>query len=263
MNLTDLSQNFHQAFQQDLYQILLWAMLLLAPVVFLILFNITAPYGRFARPGWGPSVTNRIGWLVMEAPASLLVAYIILFEAELNIVILVFLSIWQVHYFHRAFIYPFTLTVNKSMPIAIVLMAILFNSINAFLNGYHFVLNGQKYNLDWLLSPSFLVGLSLYTAGFILTKKSDAILRGLREADESDYRIPYGIFYKYISCPNYLGEIVQWAGWALLTMSPAGLVFLIWTIANLVPRALAHHRWYKETFPDYPEQRKALVPGLL
>ena len=57
-------------------------------------------------------------------------------------------------------------------------------------------------------------------------------------------------------------EIVEWLGWALLTWSPAGLAFAAWTMANLVPRARAHHRWYRERFPDYPARRKALVPGL-
>jgi hypothetical protein len=40
----------------------------------------------------------------------------------------------------------------------------------------------------------------------------------------------------------------------------AGFVFLVWTIANLAPRAIAHHKWYGETFPDYPPGRKALLP---
>jgi hypothetical protein len=30
-----------------------------------------------------------------------------------------------------------------------------------------------------------------------------------------------------------------------------------------VPRALAHHRWYRTTFPDYPPARTAIIPGLL
>ena len=33
--------------------------------------------------------------------------------------------------------------------------------------------------------------------------------------------------------------------------------------ANLVPRALATHRWYRERFPDYPQDRKALIPFVL
>ncbi len=35
------------------------------------------------------------------------------------------------------------------------------------------------------------------------------------------------------------------------------------TAATLVPRALAHHEWYRERFADYPPERRALVPFLL
>ena len=65
-----------------------------------------------------------------------------------------------------------------------------------------------------------------------------------------------------MSCPNYLGELVEWAAWALLTGSLAGLSFFCFSAANLVPRARSHHRWYQSRFPDYPAQRKALLPGL-
>ncbi|MDH5284165.1 MAG: 3-oxo-5-alpha-steroid 4-dehydrogenase, partial [Gemmatimonadota bacterium] len=34
------------------------------------------------------------------------------------------------------------------------------------------------------------------------------------------------------------------------------------TVANLAPRAWSHHRWYLEKFPDYPPDRKALIPHL-
>jgi hypothetical protein len=65
-----------------------------------------------------------------------------------------------------------------------------------------------------------------------------------------------------VSCPNYLGEIVQWFGWALLGWSLPGLAFALFTLANLAPRAYAHHRWYLATFPDYPRDRAALLPNL-
>ncbi|MFC1990171.1 hypothetical protein ACFLVW_06425 [Chloroflexota bacterium] len=39
-----------------------------------------------------------------------------------------------------------------------------------------------------------------------------------------------------------------------------GLAFAVWTMANLVPRARAHHAWYHKHFPDYPAGRKVLVP---
>ena len=52
--------------------------------------------------------------------------------------------------------------------------------------------------------------------------------------------------------PNYLGEIVEWTGWALATWSLAGLAFAVYTAANLAPRAVANHDWYLSTFDDYP-----------
>jgi protein-S-isoprenylcysteine O-methyltransferase Ste14 len=68
--------------------------------------------------------------------------------------------------------------------------------------------------------------------------------------------------YRWISCPNYFGEIVEWIGWAIATWSLAGLAFALWTAANLAPRAHSHHQWYRESFADYPQERKALVPRL-
>ena len=38
---------------------------------------------------------------------------------------------------------------------------------------------------------------------------------------------------------------------------------LVWVIANLFPRALSHHKWYKEKFSDYPKNRKAIIPGII
>ncbi|MBN2807577.1 MAG: 3-oxo-5-alpha-steroid 4-dehydrogenase, partial [Prolixibacteraceae bacterium] len=65
------------------------------------------------------------------------------------------------------------------------------------------------------------------------------------------------------SCPNFLGEIIEWAGFALLCWSFPSLAFLIWTMVNLIPRALDHHRWYRTHFEGYPQQRKAILPKLL
>ena len=42
----------------------------------------------------------------------------------------------------------------------------------------------------------------------------------------------------------------------------AGLAFAVFTAANLGPRARSNHSWYQENFPDYPEGRRALIPGV-
>jgi len=77
------------------------------------------------------------------------------------------------------------------------------------------------------------------------------------------YKIPNGGLFRWISCPNYLGEIIEWVGWALATWSLPGMSFALWTAANLIPRAISHHKWYKTKFKDYPHRRKAIIPGVL
>ena len=89
----------------------------------------------------------------------------------------------------------------------------------------------------------------------------NALLR-LRKRGRTGYVVPQGGAYRYISCPNYLGEILEWTGWAVATWSLGGLAFCVFTAANLVPRARSNHRWYRENFPDYPPGRRALIPGV-
>ena len=75
--------------------------------------------------------------------------------------------------------------------------------------------------------------------------------------------LPRGGAFELVSCPNLAGEIVEWIGFALMSWSLPGLAFAMWTAANLVPRALWRHRWYRERFPGYPAKRRAVIPRLL
>ena len=120
-----------------------------------------------------------------------------------------------------------------------------------------------SYPVSWLGDPRFLAGAVLFAAGLALNISSDHTLRGLRRPGETGYRIPHGGAYRWVSSPNYLGEMVEWSGWALATWSLPGLAFALYTIANLAPRAMANHSWYQERFPEYPAERRALLPYVL
>lgn len=250
--------------EQVIFNGLLICWFVLAVIVFLTLFFVVAPYGRHIRSGWGHTIDNRMGWVIMEAPAPIVFAVCFMLGNNTNTVTaLVFLGLWEAHYIHRAFIYPLGLRgIAKRMPMAVMSFALLFNAMNGYLNGrYVFTFSGG-YSSEWLGDPRFITGLALFLIGFIINRRADQILRRLRRPGESVYKIAHSGLYRWVSCPNYFGEITIWIGWAVATWSLPGLAFAVWTAANLMPRARAHHAWYREHFPDYPQERKALVPGL-
>ena len=242
------------------YQIVLIVWAAIAVVILPLLFLITAPYGRHSRSGWGPMIDARAGWVVMEAAAPLLFALFFVLGGRTDAVSWVFLFMWQSHYAYRAFVYPFRRRSGGTMPLSIALSGLLFNVINGYMQGRFLFSLGPAPSADWLSDPRFIVGCILFFAGLCIHVNADEVLRRLRKPGESGYKIPRGGLYGWVSSPNYFGEIVQWTGWALATWSAAGLVFAFWTVANLLPRARSHHRWYREQFADYPRERKALIP---
>ena len=248
----------------EFHSYLVVAVFVAAALTFIALFYVTAPYGRHLRTGWGPTIPVRIGWIVMESPAVLLfVAVYAVGDHALSTVPLILLGLWQFHYVYRSFIYPFRIRSSaKRMPISIVGMAILFNCINATINAYWISQLGD-YPDAWLTSSAFIIGASVFVIGWAINQHSDAVLFRLRGPGETGYKIPRGGLYRWASFPNYLGEMLEWVGWAIAAWSLAGLAFAVFTIANLLPRAIANHRWYRNEFADYPPERRAVIPYLL
>ena len=244
---------------------LVWGVFGLAAVTFAGLLRLKAPYGRhYSGRGWGPDLPNRVGWIVMELPAPAVFAGVYLMgDAAGGTTPLVLLGLWQCHYLNRAVVHPLrTRTAGKRIPLAVVASAITFNVLNAYVQA-RWVSEFGRYDAEWLRDPRFLAGVLVFVVGFALNNHADNVLLRLRKPGETGYSIPRGGAFRRVSCPNYLGELIEWAGWALATWSLAGVAFVVYTAANLVPRALAHHEWYKARFPDYPPDRKAVFPGLL
>ena len=170
------------------------------------------------------------------------------------------ISLFTLHYFNRSFIYPFrTKTQGKTIPLSIVVMALFHNLVNGFIIGY-FITHFSSYTNDWFISWQFILGIGLFFFGMITNMRSDTILIKLRTKASDGYKIPYGGPFKYISAPNLAGEMLEWIGFAVLCWSLPAFCFAFFTFCNLFPRALANHRWYKQTFPDYPKDRKAVIP---
>jgi hypothetical protein len=242
------------------YDWLVIAWIALAVVTFIALFFVNAPYGRFTRGlgrmcaavgliSWNPLAHRswcyrRRRWRGNRWPSSS--------------------CSWVAHYLHRSFIYPFRLRSSRpDMTVSVIAMGAAYNLGNGYLNARYLFTLGPDLQVSWLLDPRFIFGFIIFWLGYALNQHSDRVLIGLRKGGDTGYRIPYGGGYRFVSCPNYLGEMVEWGGWALACWNPGATAFFIWTVANLAPRAIMTHRWYRDRFPDYPGNRKALIPFVL
>lgn len=239
----------------------LWLWIALALAVMPVIFFKTAPYGRHTPANARFTLQSRYGWCLMETPSVLMLLAAFVMTPVRGALPFVFLALWQLHYVNRAFIYPFRMRGgDRPMPWAIVLSAFSFTALNGFFNGWAITHNDYTH---WASDPRCALGALVFLLGFAINQHADHVLRNLRKPGDSGYHIPHGGLYRFISCPNYFGELVEWSGWAIATWSLAGCSFALWTLANLLPRALAHHAWYRRTFPDYPPTRRALIPFLL
>ncbi|CAA0099366.1 Uncharacterised protein [BD1-7 clade bacterium] len=251
----------------EIYHYLLYFLFGFSALSFVGSFFFTTPYGRFKETTSKFDLPPLPGWLLLESPC-LFAAALTFFLAGGNssaLVPLIFICIWQTHYFYRSVLFPILVVNKNSKPVNLsgILVGIVFNSLNGFLNGYAFAHADHLLDPSWLTSPYFIVGIILMVVGVTINIKSDTILRNLRKPGDTGYKIPRGGMYRWISVPNYFGEIVEWTGLAIASCTPASLAFLCFTIANLFPRALAHHKWYREKFADYPKERKAIIPFVL
>lgn len=247
------------------FDLLCLAWTAIAMVLFPVLLKVRQPYGKHVSNKWGPMIGNNLGWFIMELPALLVFCYFLGMNFNIsNLLVLVAGCLWCLHYIHRAVIFPFLLrTRGKKMPLLIVMFAVLFNTVNGFLNGYwlsHFAGNTVP---DEGSELRIIAGALLFVGGFAVNKYHDSVLIQLRKVTKSGYQVPVSGLFRFVSCPNYLGEIIAWTGFLLVTLSLPALSFLVWTLVNLVPRAIDHHQWYLREFPDYPADRKAIFPFLI
>jgi len=249
---------------ESIYNSILYPWLFLGLFSFFLLFFITAPYGRHNKK-MGLMINGRLGWFIQEIISPLTFAYFFIMGDSIKTPEMwVFFILWMGHYFNRSIIFPLRQKNAKDSALIVVFSAISFNIINGFINGFYLgsqTLIQHQY-ANYFTSYNFIIGISIFIVGAFINIKSDEILFNLRK-NNTGYSIPKEFMYRYISCPNYFGEIIEWFGFAIMVWNMPAFIFLLWTIFNLLPRAIAHHKWYQNQFSDYPTNRKAIIPFIL
>ena len=253
------------------YDLALEAALVLSVVVAIFAPFVPSPYGRFADPRFGPACSARVGWWLMELPATVVFAAVFSWEYQGDLVPAVFAVIWALHYINRGWLQPFLMRPARGQPATFSALVVacgwLVTGLHAYLHARYICRLGG-YTTAWLADPRFVSGCLVYYAALAANIHADAVTRSLRSQAEAAaglrvYRIPQGGLFEFVSCPAYLTELLAWGGFAMATWSLAGVFILLVSAANLVPRALETHRWYGRTFKDYPLRRRALLPYIL
>ena len=120
----------------DFFYDLLYIMFIVGLVVFVSLYFVDAGYGKMRSEKWGPSMSNKVGWFLMEVPVFLVVLYLYFKSFPLyggmtkNVPYWIVFLIFEFHYFQRSFIFPFLLKGKGKMPFAIMFLSVVWNLIN-------------------------------------------------------------------------------------------------------------------------------------
>lgn len=257
--------------QLTTYYILVAAMAAMGLLVFICLFFFKAGYGYLSTSNWGPKISNKLAWVLMEAPSFCFLLYYTLSYAfsgveavNENVVLYVIAGFFLLHYFQRAFIFPLLLRGKSKMPVAIMAMGMVFNTLNSwFIGTWLFkVAPAGYYTIEWFWSPQFIIGAIIFVAGMLINLHSDHVIRHLRKPGDTKHYIPKKGFYKYVTSANYFGEFTEWVGFAILSWSLCGVLFAFWTFCNLAPRSKSLTEKYIAEFGDEYESlhKKNMIP---
>ena len=227
-------------------------------------FKVEAAYGRYADAIKSRfKINGRIGWIVQESPSFIIPAiyfwnnFEVLKQKRRNHFLLLMFCL---HYFHRSFIFPLFIQPRRPNPLLVHVFAFMF----CMWNGY---MQGASLNLVEIKSGPMMyyIGLLIMVVGAAVNIKSDYYLISLRKnrPPGKDYIIPQGGLFHLVSCPNYFGEMVEWIGFSIASGEIPQIAFAFFTLANLLPRAVQHHNYYRMRFDEYPRTRKALIPFVL
>ena len=250
---------FSTKMSEHSFNLYLIVMSAIAVVVFVSLYFVDAGYGKFYNKKWGPAVNNKLGWVLMESPVFVAMLLLWLFsDMRGDLVRIAFLFLFELHYIQRSFVFPFRMRGNSVMPLSIVVMGVVFNVLNALMQGgwIFYISPDDYYGRDWLTDPRFIAGFLVFIIGMYINIQSDDIIRNLRKDGDTRHYLPKQGMFRYVTSANYFGEFVEWVGFAILTWSWAGAVFALWTFANLGPRADHIYKMYQSEFGKALDTKK-------
>jgi len=126
----------------------------------------------------------------------------------------------------------------------------------------------QSINLDDITLRHY-VAISLFLYAWYNQFMSNLILASLRKNHSGTvvtqkHLLPVGGYFESVSSPHMYFEILIYVAlYIILHNNSSWLFVLCWVISNQIENAWLTHKWYMETYPNYPKSRKAIFPNFL
>ncbi|CCE30099.1 hypothetical protein E4U22_001262 [Claviceps purpurea] len=109
-----------------------------------------------------------------------------------------------------------------------------------------------------------LVGLALYLFSETGNALVHLYLSSLRSPGGTERKIPSGYGFSLVTCPNYMYEILAWAGIIIVSRDWSVALFISIGAAQMYTWAKGKEMAYRKEFPDkYKKKRYGILPGLL
>ncbi|KKY22181.1 putative steroid alpha reductase family protein [Phaeomoniella chlamydospora] len=148
---------------------------------------------------------------------------------------------------------------------------------NIFKNCAHYWILGGLNIAPWVYRPSaptatqspntvlLYSGIVIYVIGELGNLSSHLTLKGLRSAGGKERGIPQGVFFRLVTCPNYMFEILAWFGMYFVSnLSWALLVMLVVSAGQMIIWGKKKERRYRKEFGDkYKKKRSTVLPGII
>ena len=211
----------------------------------------TLQYSKFSK---GTGVSARMAMIILYVlPIIVATAAAWSYLRNASIIQLVVYGVVTLHFAKRVLESLFLHKYSGTMAIPTLIFITFFYSFVAGMISY---LNAQSIST---MDAWFYLGMTIFLVGESGNFYHHKLLADLRKNREG-YHIPQGGFFEHAACPHYFFELVSWLGILFLSRHLFAFMALIAFTAYLTERSIKTRQWYQENFPEYPLERKCIVP---
>ncbi|VUC23901.1 unnamed protein product [Clonostachys rosea] len=108
------------------------------------------------------------------------------------------------------------------------------------------------------------VGLVVYLFGELSNASVHLYLASLRSTGGTERKIPLGFSFTLVTCPNYMFELISWAGIIIVSREWTVVAFIVMGAYQMYAWALGKEKAYRREFGDlYKKKRYVMVPGII